>query len=90
MTELKSCFYLVVDLDLTAGGYPGLSYTGTLQIEPDDSLSGEDWYIYKAWTKGNLAYGKNFLPEIFAAICKAVDKNRDIEEDIWRMVRGEE
>lgn len=40
--------YEVEALDLTAFGFPGLSFTGEIHIEPDHTLDNEDWYIESA------------------------------------------
>ena len=86
MTTINAVSFYIENLDLTAGGFPGLAYTGTLQIEPDDSLSNEDWYVYEAWTEAGFTYGRKSQPEIFAAICKAVANDRDVHCEIWDMV----
>lgn len=51
--DAKSPTYTSIDyeveaLDLTAFGFPGLSFTGTLSIEPDYTLDNEEWYIEAA------------------------------------------
>lgn len=80
------CAYEVEDLQLASAGLAGLSFTGTLEIDPDDSLGGTDWYIAGAWADG-VIYNKKQNAEIFSAICKAVDKDQSLYHDIADMAR---
>jgi hypothetical protein len=48
MTKFIACSYEVEALDLTAFGFPGMSFTGEVHIEPDYTLDDEEWYIESA------------------------------------------
>jgi hypothetical protein len=41
-SECGACVVNVENLDLTLGGLPGISFTGTLEIEPDHYVNNED------------------------------------------------
>jgi hypothetical protein len=75
--------YEVEDLDLTAHGFPGLTFAGTLQIDPDDTPGVTDWHISEAYAlqpdgRTYTVYDAKRHPAIFTAICAAVltDKRR--------------
>lgn len=67
----------VEDLDLSARGFPGFSFTGELAIEPDDTTNNEDWYIASVHApnpdgKTYATYTHKSHPDLFNAICEAV------------------
>ena len=80
------CAYEVEALPLAAGGLAGVTFTGTLEIDPDESLGGADWYIAGAWADG-VIYSSKQNAEIYNAICKAVNKDSSLYSDISDMAR---
>jgi len=75
--ECGSYVHEIENLDLSARGFPGFSFTGELGIEPDDSMENEDWYIEGAYAtnpdgKTYTKYDHKNQPALFKAICEAV------------------
>jgi len=70
-----SCTYEIEDLDLSDGGFPGLVFWGTLDIDAENDH--EDWSISRA-TALNSKTGKYTIydvgsnPAIFTAIVDAI------------------
>jgi len=83
MAKYGPCAYEIDDLALDAGGLPGLTFSGTLSIEPDDTLENEDWYIFCAWADGTT-YRDGI---IFSAIVKAVAADRNLCDFIGEFSR---
>jgi hypothetical protein len=87
-SECGACVVNIENLDLTPGGLPGISFTGTLEIEPDASVYNEDWYIYRATALAvngtYVVYSPNKNSEIFQALCDAVSKNSVVRRTIDR------
>lgn len=86
------CIFEIEDLDLTASGFPGLSFAGDLSIEPDDSLDNEDWYIEAAHATNSdgktfTIYNGRTHPALFSAICEAVITDRDLCDIITETAR---
>ena len=69
--------YVIKDLKLPSGEV----WSGELSIEPDEWVSCEDWYIYRAhWNDPSdptklLFCDKDTAPTLFIAICAAVYSN---------------
>lgn len=90
--DAKSPTYTAIDyeiegLDLTADGFPGLSFSGTLWIEPDYTLNNEEWYIESAsafYADGKTSIVYNMRSEdtvnrsIFCAVRAAVLADDDL------------
>ena len=83
MAKYGACAYEIEDLTLDAGGLPGLTFSGTLSIEPDDALANEDWYIANAWADGTT-YRDGI---IFSAIVTAVAEDKDLCDFIGEFSR---
>lgn len=76
-----ACTYKMEDLDLTAGGLPGLVFWGTLDIEPDDD--GADWFLERATAFNEQSgiytiYDGATNAAIFEAIRKAVYADKSL------------
>jgi hypothetical protein len=85
-SECGACVVNVENIDLTPGGLPGISFTGTLEIEPDASVYNEDWYIHCATALAAngtyVVYSPNKNTEIFQALCDTVSKNSAVRRMI--------
>lgn len=86
-----SCVYVIEHLDLTDFGFPGLSFSGDLAIEPDDTLNNEDWYIQEVYATnpGRINYItfrynslNPFHRDLYQAIVKAVAADEDLRDRI--------
>lgn len=86
-----SCTYEVEQLDLTDFGFPGISFTGELGIEPDDTLENEDWYVYEAYAtnpdgRSYTVFRYNslhpFHRDLYQAIVKAVAADNNLRDYI--------
>lgn len=71
----------VEELDLTPHGFPGMTFSGELSIEADDTNENEDWYIEavhatnadgKTYTTFSPRSKSAVYREIFFAVRKAV------------------
>jgi hypothetical protein len=85
-SECGACVVNVENLDLTPGGLPGISFTGTLEIEPDHYVNNEDWYIDRATAEAAdgryVIYSSSKNIDIFQAICDTVSKNSAVRRMI--------
>ena len=81
-----SCDFEIDDLDLTSVGFPGLSFTGSVSIEPDESVGGTEWYIDRIYalnadgcshTRYSVNSPISFHRGLAEAIEKAVVKDKD-------------
>ncbi len=48
MPKYTAYSYEVEGIDLTAFGFPGMSFTGEIHVEPDYTLDNEEWFIESA------------------------------------------
>lgn len=88
MTTINGCVVKVCELDLTAGGLPGLVFSGSLEIEPDHTVCNEDWFIFAAVAENAKAvYDRKTNPVIFAAIAKTVEADLGLLAEIEAAVR---
>lgn len=76
-----ACTYEMEDLDLTAGGFPGLIFWGTLDIEPDDDQ--EDWFLREAYALNEKSgvytiYNDKTNAVIFEAISKSIFADKQL------------
>lgn len=76
-----ACTYEIEDLDLTAGGLPGLVFWGTLDVEAQDE--GADWFLERATAFNEQSsvytiYDGETNAEIFEAIRKAVYADKSL------------
>jgi hypothetical protein len=76
-----ACIYEVEELDLTAGGFPGLMFRGTLHIEPDEDE--EDWSMSEAFALNDQSgvytiYNDKTNVVIFEAISKSIFANKKL------------
>lgn len=81
----SSCEVEIDNLSLEKGGFGGMFFTGYLNIEPDSSLYGEDWYVAEAYALNEdgetyTLYSSKKNPEMFKAICKAVDGDYKVQQ----------
>lgn len=95
-TELSPCVYSIEDLDLTEFGFPGLSFTGDLNIDIDDSSGEYEWYIESATAPVGDRYVTysvksitQFERDIFRAIEQAVCKDKNLCDLINEAAREE-
>lgn len=77
-TRLAPCVYSVEDLDLSDFGLPGLSFTGDLHIDIDDSSGDDEWYIESA-TACAESLGHRYVTYSFKSVTQ-------LERDIFRAI----
>jgi hypothetical protein len=86
--ELHGASVKVEGLELN--GFPGMSFTGYLEIEPDESMGNTEWFVWAASPfDGELGpiYNQKNHPDLFAAICRTVERNKALVAEIWDAVR---
>jgi len=74
---------------LKLDGFPGMAFSGYLEIETDESMGNADWFVLAASPFGDIGpiYNRKNYTDLFAAICRTVQKDKTLVAEIWDAVR---